>query len=306
MVRSEKTYCGPLMIAKMNINRWVYDRRVHIILLITVLLIEKRLQPYVNYCLAEGRKCTWCILPVLFSGSTISVGSTKLLFHVGMLLLLCDAPFFYPVTPYAIIRGGRKKWWMGECLYIIIAAFVYMSFITLISIFMLLPCISFYDGWDGVVADFHFGYAGKSGIDYAAVYHPILPAKGIVRYLYPSGTQLYTFLSGWASFSVLGLLLYLVSLKKNRLGLGLCISGLLVFLDPVLAWICYPYRYWLMAFSPVSWCGADYLNLINPSYFLNTEYTVVGYILLLTVLCVLIRIGSMHMDIVLERGGNSN
>ena len=66
----------------------------------------------------------------------------------------------------------------------------------------------------------------------AQLYPAIIPIA-VVKYLYPSGATLYTFLTAWASFTLLGMILYLVSLISKNILWGLAVSGIIVFLDPL-------------------------------------------------------------------------
>ena len=91
-------------------------------------LIHYYLRPVINYGIDTGTKAPIYIMELLFCSATISVKAPKILFYIGMLCLLCDAPFFYPLKPYIIMRSKRTAWCVGECIYIVGMALLYVCF----------------------------------------------------------------------------------------------------------------------------------------------------------------------------------
>ena len=107
-----------MAVTSINFNCWRQDFRVKFILLFTALIVFNTLKPVLQYGLDNGAVSTPLLLPLLFGSTEISVGTPKIYFHIGLILLLCDAPFYYPITPYAIMRSKRSGWCIGTCLYI--------------------------------------------------------------------------------------------------------------------------------------------------------------------------------------------
>lgn len=120
-----------MAVTSINFNCWRQDFRVKFILLFTALIVFNTLKPVLQYGLDNGAVSTPLLLPLLFGSTEISIGTPKIYFHIGLILLLCDAPFYYPITPYAIMRSKRFGWCIGTCLYIAAVAFVYIAFITI-------------------------------------------------------------------------------------------------------------------------------------------------------------------------------
>lgn len=272
-------------IASINFYRWKRDLRIWFVLLFTVLLIDYYLRGIVRYGLESGRTVTICMLPSLFISTIISVNAPKMIFHIGMLLILCDAPFFHPVTPYAVLRSRRTSWWMGECLYIIAAAFFYMLFITLVSSLYVLPVAAFENDWGSLLNSLVFGTEEqtalevKLSIDYAMAYQ-----SEAVRYLYPFASQLYTFMTGWATFSFLGMLVYVVSLVKRNAALGIGVASVFIFLEPAVNWMAGSRYNWMYAFSPVSWNTVEFLNVVGRDRPVSIPFVAVMYPLLIVIL----------------------
>ena len=93
-----------MAVTSINFNCWRQDFRVKFILLFTALIVFNTLKPVLQYGLDNGAVSTPLLLPLLFGSTEISIGTPKMYFHIGLILLLCDAPFYYPITPYAIMR----------------------------------------------------------------------------------------------------------------------------------------------------------------------------------------------------------
>ena len=287
-----------------DLSRWRHDIRVRFILLFTILLLIWYLKPLTAYSLDFGRKTTVYVLPLLFNSNTVAVTSPNILLHIGLLLLLCDAPFFYPGKSYMILRSGRKNWCLAECLYILTVSLLYISLISAVSLVTILPAASFKDSWSGTVRDMIFGNETMTATEIAMVYSHTPFPEAVIRYMKPLSAAVYTFLTAWGTFSILGLLMYLISLLSGKMLYGLTVSSLLVFLDPILVWYSWPRRYWMLAFSPVSWTSAGQLDIIQPDHFLSVPYVTVVSVGLLIILCFTIYWRSRHMMIGTLEGVN--
>lgn len=240
------------------------------------------------YGLDTGEKAPVFMLSMLFNSPSISIKAPKILFHTGLLCLLCDAPFFSSSKPYLILRSKRAAWCTGECLYVICVAFLYISFITVVSSLLVIPVCTFRDSFSGIMTDMELG-TGALSVAEISVRYPHVPFPNLViQYLYPSGAQLYTFLSVWMSFSILGLLMYLVSLLKKSAVFGLACAGVFVFLDPILVWAAWPKKYWLLAFSPVCWTSIGQLDILGTNHFISIPFVAVTGAILLILLYFLI------------------
>lgn len=292
-----------MAVTSINFNCWRQDFRVKFILLFTALIVFNTLKPVLQYGLDNGAVSTPLLLPLLFGSTEISIGTPKICFHVGLILLLCDAPFYYPITPYAIMRSKRSGWCIGTCLYIAVVALVYIAFITICAALVAVPILSLSDSWDGAAADLVYGTSQMNPASLAQLYPTIIPIA-VVKYLYPSGATLYTFLTAWASFTLLGMILYLVSLISKNILWGLAATGIIVFLDPILTWFTFPKKFWLQYFSPVCWTSVESLDSVQPYRALNIPTISALYVILLLVSFVAIYYQSKRIMITDLQGNN--
>ena len=294
------TYKTPWRVASFNFRHWRKDVRVGFIFMFTAILVIYYVKPFLNYGMDYRKNCTPFLLPLLFGGNQVSVASPKLLFYVGMLMLFCDAPFMYPVTPYMLIRSRRNSWWIGECIYIVLASLLYISFISLVCLIVVLPVITWKDTWGSAAYELRFGSNTMSANELKMKYGLFYWSASFFRFLNPIGSFLYCFFSGWASFAVLGLTMYLATLRTKQVLWGFCFSGAMIFLDPLLNWIASLGHQWARAFSPVCWSSVELLKLVDDDYFVTIPFAAGMYIVL--ILLLVIGIGRCSRKTAIEVG----
>ena len=290
-------------IAQINFQRWKSDQRIWIIFISVGVLIIQNLKGLTAYGLDSGEECTAFMLPVLFHLGIISIDVMKTLLYIACLLLLCDAPFIYQSTPYMVLRSRRECWWMGECLYILLTTLLFTVFITVLSTIVILPVATFGDSWGDVLMSFAYGNGEMYPRELVAYYgYSMGIPTETMSYVYPIGAQIYTFFTVWASFFLLGLLQYFVSLGSKSVFLGFATAGVFVFLDPIFNWVSIsPLFYWIQALSPVCWVSTDALKVVDDARFLSIPYIIIMLIVLIIVLLVAIR--SMSKRIMIEVRG---
>lgn len=276
-------------VASINLHRWIRDIRIWLILFVTVLCVDRYLRDLVQYGLSTDQTVTFCMLPFLFFATGVTVNAPKMIFHIGMLLLLCDAPFFHPSTPYMVLRSKRNGWWVGECLYIMETALFYMGFLSIVSSLYVLPIATLKNDWGSAAYALVYGSETQTALEiWDSFQYPVPVPRNAVVYLYPFACQLYTFLTGWATFSFLGLLMYAVSLASKKVVWGMVVSGIFILLDPILVRLARGFKYWLQAFSPVCWSTIDCLNELSQYYFISIPFVSVMYPVLIAVLLICI------------------
>jgi len=287
------------VVAAINLRSWLKDIRVRFLFVCIGCYVIVKLFPFASYGFQAGKKLTPWLLPMLFKSDTISINLAKSVLHIGMVLLLCNAPFLYPTTPYIVLRSRRNAWWIGECLYIIEAALIYVLFLSAVCFLVALPVITFAPDWGDALRDLVIGTKEMTADEIRWGYGIFnIPGK-FTYYLAPLRTQIYTFLASWASFSILGLLMYLVSLIQKRATIGIVFAGVLIFADPLIYSANYMNRdkIWIDLLSPVCWTDAGLLKDVSARNFLSVPLVVGMYLLLIAVLCAGICIISRRIPI---------
>lgn len=116
-------------IALHNFKKWAVNPRLYILLLMEVLYLHSRLSPVGELCARTGYKVTPYLLPFL-----LDEGSAVMMLFLGVVLLFCDAPFIEDEQPYIMLRSGRRIWFIGQMLYIVVASVLYLIVLYFISV----------------------------------------------------------------------------------------------------------------------------------------------------------------------------
>ena len=287
-----------LHIAWINLCRWKKDYRIWLVFLFSSMLIVNYLKPYILYCTSEGKRITPCMLPLLFVQSDISLGSPKVYWFLGCLLLLCDAPFLHETASYMILRGGRKGWYLGEVLYIFMTSFFYMTFLTIVSAAVSIPVIEWGNDWGSGIMDYVFGNESFLSEEIWAMFPRHIPAPELtIMYLYPIAVEIYTYLTGLGCMFLLGLMVYLFSLVTRKEGLPIALGGILVLIDPLLTFWAGIGRPWWQYFSPISWTSTDNLRILDMKHALSVEFVAAAELSLIALLLLLIAWKMRRMEV---------
>ena len=282
----------------LNFGRWKRDYRVWILLAFAALLTADYIGGYAAYARGEGREITFCLLPLLHYPSWISLRAPKALFYTLFILLVCDAPFMYKITPYAVLRSRRNRWWIGECVYIAMASLFFMLFLALCCLLITVPATSFENAWGSGLTDYIFGTDQHSALELLQMYPVGIDLPGdAVRYLNPMECQAYTFFAGWASMTFLGMVTYLVNLLARSRFWGVVAAAFFVMLDPVLMQYIYETDFWSPLFSPICWTSIELLDYVNDMSRLNIPRVCVLYGVLLVALVAAIGLASKKIVI---------
>lgn len=146
-------------IALHNFKKWAVNPRLYILLLIEVLYLHSRLSPVGELCVRTGYKVTPYLLPFL-----LDEGSAVMMLFLGVVLLFCDAPFIEDEQPYIMLRSGRRIWFIGQMLYIVMASVLYFIVLYFISVLVLLPHIEWSAAWGKLLSTFsQTSAAGQNG-----------------------------------------------------------------------------------------------------------------------------------------------
>jgi len=282
------TYKAGGAMAGILFRRWRHDKRIHCVLLFIGMLLARELWGISRYGMETGGECTVFVFSILFPRPNNVISSMKLILHVAMLVLLCDVPFVNRYTPYMVLRGRRKAWWFGCCLYIMGTALFFTLFIVVISIVTVIPVISFSREWGSVLTEFAIGTKDPQKQALRSLYQMLRVSNITVNYLYADAVWIYTIVTVWADFTVLGLLMYLVSMIRHNILLSIGTAGFLVFLDPLCFWLSPSFDKWYWLASPVTWCSVDATDIVpdlgGGEKILSMEYVCIAYPVLIMIL----------------------
>ena len=221
--------------------------------------LHSRLSPVGELCARTGYKVTPYLLPFL-----LDEGSAVMMLFLGVVLLFCDAPFIEDEQPYIMLRSGRRIWFIGQILYIVVASVLYLIVLYFISVLVLLPHIEWSAEWGKLLSTFsQTSAAGQNGIS-------IPFARVITARFDPIPAVLRCVVNGSLVATVLGMLMFFVNLNISRTAGGICGTALVLW-----NMVTYKTAYWFVNVSPVSW-----VNLSRVDYDGSSIYPSLTYILL--------------------------
>ena len=96
------------------------------VVLVTVLMQIYAMQPIVNFCDAAGVNMTPFATVFVFSDIYYTYLST--IMSLGMIALCAGAPFLSHYQLQILMRTGRRRWLLGQVIYLFVLSFIYTAF----------------------------------------------------------------------------------------------------------------------------------------------------------------------------------
>ena len=257
-------------IAGLNFRKWKSDCRIWIAFLLVLILIHSTTKQLSDICSYADVKSSPWIFPFLYMGYY-----NKMLFFFPLILIFSNAPFVDTNQFYVLYRAGRRKWCIGQMLYIVAASAVYFAFIMVFSIVLNLDCIEFTGEWGKMLNTLAKTTLGKRfGLG-------IQPDTDVLASFTPLSAMWFTFLHSVVCGAILGFIIFLFNMKVR--GGGTLLAALMVVLSGEAA-----KRGFLVKFSPVSWSTLNYFHLKPYDKLPSYPYVTAVYIGLVIVLLVML------------------
>ncbi|MBR1865287.1 MAG: hypothetical protein IJ801_02145 [Lachnospiraceae bacterium] len=220
----------------MNFRKWESNYRVYVVLASVLVFTYIRTDPVRTYAQGLGLSVT----PYFFSFQ-MADEITRLLFYFALILLLCDAPFTDGQQMFVLIRTGRRKWFLGQILYIFLASAVYFLVVAAASVVLFIPYVAPSLQWGSVFT------ACAGGNALTETYIPDI----IVKSYTPVQAWMLAYAVNTGTGMLLGLLIFWGNLFRSRIFGPAMAMGWVLFSN-VAAW---SYIKMVSFISPVSWVG---------------------------------------------------
>lgn len=109
-----------LRVCQIRLRKTFTTPRFYVALLWIAILFHVMTAGIRGFCEQTGVDVTFWMLPFMtrYNGDQIII-------VFGALLLFCDAPFLEPNSGWQILRAGRKSWFWGNMLYIVVVSFLH-------------------------------------------------------------------------------------------------------------------------------------------------------------------------------------
>lgn len=201
------------------------------------------------FCQQYDVDCTIWLMPLLL---------TKLNHRLWVMLLpvllFCDAPFLDEQQQFIIVRTGKKRWAIGQILYIFAASAVFYLLCTVLCALLLFPHIEFSLEWGRVLRTLTQSHAST------LVSMDVLPELVLQTYSPLEATLLCGGIT-WLVTSFLGLLIFFCNLWMRREA-GIILAGVIVGLGHFVEQMGMGIMYWrrLRYVSPVSWVNLQVIG----------------------------------------------
>lgn len=136
-----------LRICQIRLRKTFTTPRFYVALLWIAILFHVMTVGIRGFCEQTGVDVTFWMLPFMtrYNGDQIII-------VLGALLLFCDAPFLEPNSGWQILRAGRKSWFWGNMLYIVVVSFFYTICLSMIPVLLVFPNVGWETGWGKVIS----------------------------------------------------------------------------------------------------------------------------------------------------------
>lgn len=230
-----------LQICLSNFRKWSWNPRIITIALFVIFILWTEIEPVREYVAGRGLSISCWYFPIIFTNNM-----RKIFLYFGVILLFCNAPFVDEQQMYVLHRSGRKNWFLGEILYIMLASALYFFFIYLVSIAEFFPYVGFSTEWEKILVELSQNRNGNS----------ILVSPEIIRNFTPFQAMALAYLINVALAILLGLVIFYVNLWKSR-GYGVAVALFWVFFAELAESFCIIMSA-LLYLSPLSWCNLEH------------------------------------------------
>ena len=258
-------------VASQNRRKWKNDYRVWIALLLAAVIVHSLTKGLGDFVNQTGVKASPWIFPFLYMRYY-----NKLLLFFPLILIFSNAPFLDRNQLYVLARSGKRKWCMGQILYIFETSAMYFMYIFVLSILLNLKYISFTFEWGRVMKTL-------AKTNASSVFEMGFCSEEKVMDLFsPISATWFTFLFSWISGVILGLLMFFLNMRIR--GTGSFVASCLLVFSAVAA-----KQTNFLPFSPVSWSTLNAIHLSKrdgkPGYgYVCMVYATITIALLLIIL----------------------
>lgn len=218
--------------------------------LIMFLFVFNALKTTRTFVEMVGVGVTPWVFPFLLTNPTY-----LMLIELVLLFLLCDIPSSDQSQTFILLRVGKLHWIIGQLLYLTVANLILCFSVYVFSVICMVPYVDFSLSWGKAIGTLAQTTA-------ASQYGTLSFSYEIMKNYLPLQATTVSFLLFWLSEMLLGELLALLNLFVSR-GIAITVSSVLVLL-PYL--IYFNDAYFLLKFSPMSWCNLLYIGQVRSVY----------------------------------------
>lgn len=238
-MHKQSGWIASIKVCQNTMRKWSGDARIWSTICLVFLFAWIRIEPLRRACAEEGLSITCWFFPFLLSDIM------TFFYFFGVLLLFCDAPFVDNQQRDVILRAGKKNWFRGMILYIIVAACTYFLLVFFVCVIEFVPYVGFSLQWEDMM----------NILSVDSLYGTIVRRSLIISYS-PLEACLIQYMMCVLFAIFLGLLIFYCNLfKKQNVGMGIALvlvlaGGLVNMVDIYVIRV-------LVYFLPMAWMNID-------------------------------------------------
>lgn len=259
-------------IALQGIRKNFTSLRFYTVLFVVIIFSWTQIRDVKRYAVSQGLGVSCWYYPFLFSTFICT-----LFLYFGVVLLFCNAPFVDGHQLFVILRSGKKTWFRGQMLFIVLSSIGYFTYIWVISIVLFLPRLGITADWGSVLWEIVKNQR-------LVVTGGFLLSERTLMLFSPIKACLLVWLLNVLIGCFLGFLIFYCNLYKSK-AYGSLAAMAVVFISNVIAAIG-DYGNMLLYVSPVNW--ADLYNYSRVQRHPSIPYTISVLVILNIILVVLI------------------
>lgn len=198
-----------LTICRTTYIKWLLNTKMLVLLLAGIFMYIYCIEPMEHYASILGSPLNVVEPFISVTNCTFFAPLMPILF----LFLVSDEPRLDQSSLFILFRTGRKKWFCGQLMFIILAGFTYLLIIFIISIIFIAKDSFVANGWSIAVRQIHepeyrelFEQSGLSQIELS-----------VLNQFRPFTALIYSFLSMWGYMTATGAIMLLFTLNGQKL-----------------------------------------------------------------------------------------
>lgn len=276
-----------------NFRKWKSSYKIWVVFALVFIINNYNTSWFVDF--ADNIGSTNGVAPWVFIFSVSNAfGFSRIMLFFPLIILYCNAPFIDGNQMFVLARCSRKKWCLGQLIYILVSSLVYVLASFLLSLIGLAGRMDLTSSWGNVIST-----AAKASTTRGAVSTGV--SRDIVYYFSPQTALFFTILLFWFACIFIGLIIYVFNIIFRSSGYGVLVAcGFVVFsfLQDFIRLSDGRGKYdWLLKLSPVSWCSIQNIYVDGDVNLPSIQYVLIGFSVLIVGLSVVAFLSSKKQEI---------
>lgn len=246
-----------------------------VIMIVCIVYVE--LAPMFNISVYYSLNVNIAIIAVMLSD-----GFSRTVLFLAVLLIFSNLPLKFPPPYFLMVRSGKRKWIMGQVMYVILTSLAICVLIYVLGLLFLRGRIFVSSEWGKII----HGITGPSVASAFQIQFQV--DEHVLTEFTASQAMAWTTVSTFVSIFVFGLIAIALNLTLNEYA-GTIANGIIVFMNMLCEF--YPF-FGRFYFSPLEWCSINVIDTTSYGATPGIVFIVSAWGIIITTLLVVIAIAS--------------